>query len=972
MEALNIIKELSSESVDFVKKSVDVTANWITKVLRKWDSHIRTNDRYLNYTYGPAKPLFLKAQGHYIFISWVLVFLLSFFILGPNLDSFHSYAIALLVLSYIGAIVIPLKLTKPERLFWYQVGILLVFSLAIWFVFSGDHIERDDKLYKHILFPLFGLILGGVLLSKFFAWWLLRIYKSTFSKYIKQVELFYSTQQYPMNVSWKAYIRSLLSTPFYHPLKLVFFPSIAILSIADRGWMDIVAWSILLLAFLYLAAASVHERLHYLTDMLNGIFFKGGQFVVSIIVVALAVGRAFDESHITTLIESSPGHVNLTILRYVFVAYVLFWFYEYWVNRNLLEQFVAMFSATISSNQSGRVEFDADSTKTRAAAKNRVLQVHGGSRLIVLGKHIDSTEKGSCWHTYNRTSLLDTIFSQLDISDSSVYNDYQRVQVIKQRMRVFFLILNIYLVIGIAGMIWHYAGLPQKAEVTTHAVTAQEKKQLFNLHTNLFLKNDHQPDESLIFVAASGGGTRAAIYAESVLRGLKDHELLDQVVLTSSVSGGSAAMAYFAAYRDELINGNNTRWEKFSKTMAMPFIQDVLEGMVDWRLVAGIEQEGEQGNHYQTGFRLGELLAESFEYRFEFVDHNNKDRNLIGYQNKFGTIFNTAIVAKYPRWDCATVSQNDKWKQCVCSTDKPLSIRENECADLRTSIGQGGRLVFTNLYDVEGFPNTGKPVNTDKYLTYEVVQDPTVPLSHAAALSANFPPVFPNAAVDINKNKRYWVTDGGASDNRGILSLLYALHDAIKKENIRCKTTKNSKAEKCKGARRHDLHIFVAEASATNLSFKRSSGISAAFGAPARFASQIMVELAREIEEMYADIKGKVSFHYLAMPLIFRSNGGLGTHWMLPTSVNFHQPLNVRLIGEIQEADSIKLTGEQALMLVDELHLKKQALTNNPDKERLWQWICRDQYSNHQQVWHNAITEINGNAKRLDHCATRQ
>jgi hypothetical protein len=970
MEALNTLKTLSSQSVDLVKRSVHKTTNWITDVLRKLDGRIRTNDHRINYTYGDKKPILLKADGHYFFISWVVLFLLTFLILGPNLDSVHGYALILLALFYIVAVLIPLKLAKPNNLFWYQAGLLALLSLAIWFVFSNGHIERDGELYKHILFPGFWLMLVGILLSRRIAPWLLRRFESSFADYIKQVELFYSTQTYPMTVSWRAYLRSLFTAPFYNPVKLLLFPSMCVLLMADRNLMW---WSVGIVGFItwsYLAAANVHERLHYLAEVLNGIFFKGGQLVVSIFVIAVAIGRVFDESHITTLIESSPGKVNMTIIRYVAVAYILFWFFEYWINRSLLDNFVSLFATTKNENEPGRVEFDAYTTKTAVDEKGRVLQAHGGSRLIVLGKH--KKQSYPCWHTYSRGGLLDMIFSQLDKADSDVYEDYQKAQAIKQRMRVFFLILNLYLVLSIVGMTIYYASLPQKAEASSAQLTQQEKDELFNLHEHLFLKKDYLPGEPLIFVAASGGGTRAAIYGESVLRGLRDYGLLDNVVLTSSVSGGSAAMAYFAAYREELINGDEARWEVFSKTMAEPFIQDVLEGIVDWRIVGGVVVKSERGKEYKAGFRLGELLAESFEHRFGFVQTEEEKkqrlptRNAIGIQKNFGAIFNTAIVAKYPRWDCATVAQNEEWKQCVCATDKPLALRENECSDLRTSIGKGGRLIFTNLQNIKGFPNSGKPVTDNEYLTYEVVQDPKIPLSQAAALSANFPPVFPNAAVDVENVRRYWVTDGGASDNRGILSLLYALREAIKEEQERCKTAN------CANAPRHELHVFIAEASATTLSFTRSSGISAVFGAPARFASQLMVDMAREVEEKYAELKGKIHFHYLAMPLILRSNGGLGTHWMLPTSVRFKQPLDIGLQGEFNKAKPVKLSGDLTRKLVDELHVAKQVVTNNPDMDRLWRWICLDQNSSHQQVWNKAISQIDSKAIIPDRCANRK
>ncbi|TNF37768.1 MAG: hypothetical protein EP315_02165, partial [Gammaproteobacteria bacterium] len=681
MEAFNKFKALQSRSVQLVKQNVDKVANSITRCLKHIDKRIRTNDHKLSYTYGERKPLMLKADGHYYLISWVVIFLITFLILGPNLDSIHGVAPPiLLVVSYVAAILIPVIWARPNNLLFYQAGLLAAISLIIWFWLSAGHVERDGQPYRHILFAGFWLMLLGIFLAREIAPWLLGRYTSFFATRIKEVELFYSTRKHPMDVSWLAYFRSFLTAPFYNPIKLLLFPSIFVLLMPDRYLMW---WGIIIVGiavWLYLAAANVHERLHYLSDVLNGIFFKGGQLVVSLVVIALAIARVLDESHVTTLIESSPGKVNMTLIRYVVAAYILFWFFEYWINRYLLESFVKLFSETGNDDEPGRIKFDAHQTKTDVAAKDRILQAHGGSRLIVLGKH--EVTSAECWHTYSRGGLLDMIFSQLDKDDVAINCDYQEAQVVKQRMRVFFLLLNLYLVASIIIMTLHYMDMPQKAEASSVQLTTEEQTALFNLHEHVFTNTGQASDQPLIFIAASGGGTRAAMYAESLLRGLREYDLLDNVVLTSSVSGGSAAMAYFAAYREQLLsdavrNEDGNRWYQYSDVMAQPFIQDVLEGIVDWRIIGGIEQRTNEGERYQAGFRLGELLAESFEHRFDLIELTDQGKkshpnNRIGFQTQFGAIFNTAIVARFPRWDCTSVNQNDAWQQCVCDTSKPL------------------------------------------------------------------------------------------------------------------------------------------------------------------------------------------------------------------------------------------------------------------------------------------------------------
>ena len=47
------------------------------------------------------------------------------------------------------------------------------------------------------------------------------------------------------------------------------------------------------------------------------------------------------------------------------------------------------------------------------------------------------------------------------------------------------------------------------------------------------------------------------------------------------------------------------------------------------------------------------------------------------------------------------------------------------------------------------------------------------------------------------------------------------------------------------------------------------------------FASQLVVEVFRDVEARYHTHKGKLFFHYLPMPNLLRRSGAFGTHWML-------------------------------------------------------------------------------------------
>ena len=151
-----------------------------------------------------------------------------------------------------------------------------------------------------------------------------------------------------------------------------------------------------------------------------------------------------------------------------------------------------------------------------------------------------------------------------------------------------------------------------------------ESSARFELQSRIFGLKQTESQEPVILMAASGGGTRAALYTASVLHGLANLEQLKNVSLLSGVSGGSLGIAYFAANRKALLNSDSREaWQEYYVKMSMPYIEDVFEGAAEWRI---LREE-----------RLGKLLSESFENRLFSA---NPSANL--GSNEIGLIFNTA------------------------------------------------------------------------------------------------------------------------------------------------------------------------------------------------------------------------------------------------------------------------------------------------------------------------------------------
>jgi hypothetical protein len=201
---------------------------------------------------------------------------------------------------------------------------------------------------------------------------------------------------------------------------------------------------------------------------------------------------------------------------------------------------------------------------------------------------------------------------------------------------------------------------------------------------------------------------------------------------------------------------------------------------------------------------LSKLLAESFE-RYLFPRQPT-----LGSFNTPALILNSTVVG-HPA---------DESKALARTIDKPeLTNPAKPCdEDERPfKLMSGGRLIFTNLQDTNKFPQRESPI-PDVRLPYQIVKDLKVPLAYAAALNANFPPVFPNARIQFENDKpgsckrSYYVTDGGAEENLGLISALYALESAVDKIPS--------------GVRIRPIHVVIAEASAVAYDYSQDRGLS--------------------------------------------------------------------------------------------------------------------------------------------------
>ena len=788
---------------------------------------------------------------------------------------------------------------------------ILTVSAVIWFTpgLAGDS-EAVNSLYRHGLIPVMLILLTLIPVAKCLAHCLFPgpdINPETrfrFSAVLGRTDLVFSPRE--PHISCGKIFMAFFNAPVTHAVYLVYLPALAVILIKNEQYMHWVAGVLLFLSLLFLLCTGIHTRYASILRMIRRVLFCGAQLFISLLIIALAAGRLAGISYITTVIESISS--TSIIFFYLCSLYSIFWFYEYWINRALTENLLNVLRQD-RPLRAGIIEYElSDGHKRR-------IQVNGAARFVAVDPDPDIPFSGLKENItiYDRLPL----FKRIVEGAGSPVEARIALQEIVKRYYFYFVFLTALGVLLFGLFIGKLHSLPQLPEYR------QAEKAPAGGHVDLAgLLLGQKDGAGVILLSASGGGTRAALYTASVLRGLRRLNALHDVKLVSGVSGGGAALAYFGAHYKELAESTDDKpWERFSDVMAKPFIQDVLEGSMEWRILKNT--------------RLGELLKESFQRHFYQGENLNKTFGDVAENARLGIILNTAL-AGHPYY----------------ITD--LFNGQMSRRGRSSSIYKGGRLIFTNLSSKRPMFN-GEPLFSalDQGLKYVVEDSPATDLATAAALNANFPPVFSNAAVDIVNSQggydRYWVTDGGAMDNRGTISLLLALETALKKyRDVR-------------PAGIPPLNIIIADASAETVDYHQSRGIATSLGASTSIANRLIRELVEKNMDLYTEGCGgraeDFNVYYLGMPEPFRIRGGMGTHWMLPAEISMVPVKHPD--RKLDEKEKVTLKNFQVKQLINKLHQPRAELNALAEKdEDMKKAVNMMLESPHREVWKNLAKQI--------------
>lgn len=683
-----------------------------------------------------------------------------------------------------------------------QVAVLMLLGGGIW-IFGTDVAPGDGGVYRHLLIPVTAIVGLALLLAARLARSLFAplVVESTYRQGLAVTELFQSRGR-SATAGW-ALLWQVITGLFGSALLLLLPASIAVL-VAPPAYTFLAGAAVLGGMALLVVFTALNERLYAMLRILTARFFRNAALGVSLLLIALGAARIAEVSYVTTVFDGAPG---LEIVLYLVFAYAITWWYDYWMERLVGRELLGLLRTEAGADCQIPYPYTGPEA-TKVPRDERTLALHGLGRFVAYRPRPEKPEQ-----PYFEAWAFRDLFVHLAATGNPGGKAEPKPRQIDRRLSQYFPAIGL-LVAGLlgGGALW----LSKQTQVPgLRAAAGQGKGKTLAGMVGC-------ASGPRIVVAASGGGTRAALFTAAVLEGITQRAPEGAIVAGSGVSGGSAALAYYAGKRPELVRPELPAWDRFHETMAAPFIADVIERASEWRLV--------------KGGRLGILLAESFERRWGL-----RDRREMGQVDDFGLILNTTLAGRFRRAEG--------------HPNLPLAeLASVRFGETKSDVA-GGRLVLTNLSLRGAFPVTGLPFVPKEPLPI-LIDDPATRLENAAALSANFPPVFSNAAVDVGEQTRYWVTDGGAADNRGLEMLLFALR---------------AQAPECPAP--PQIHVVVVEASGVSEKFSQNRGIGSAMGAGAQFAGQLNVELARQLPG--------VQFHMVAMPLALRTADSFGTHWML-------------------------------------------------------------------------------------------
>lgn len=318
-------------------------------------------------------------------------------------------------------------------------------------------------------------------------------------------------------------------------------------------------------------------------------------------------------------------------------------------------------------------------------------------------------------------------------------------------------------------------GLTQKQEIWQKQEEKTIQQQLPKRLDQSEWPHESDYNDPVVVMAASGGGSRAAVFAGLTLRKMNEdpdlRKVIENLQAISSVSGGSLANAAYTARlvsvfeklgHNEYGSSRQDAIKDLDKALSSDFLWPTLTGVFKLRKSRGksIEEEWEQGDVKLEELRLGDLI--------------DKWRDARSQKSKFPPfpipLFNTASLEGHD----VVISPLKMELYTNTMLHEHAASNENYYTEIRKLIqneSDNPTWVFyrNGIYGLENLLDHFNPL-----------------LSSAVRASANFPFGFPLVKVKPDPAKALYfspaknyemvsLTDGGALSNSGMWSLFQLL-----------------------------------------------------------------------------------------------------------------------------------------------------------------------------------------------------
>ena len=332
--------------------------------------------------------------------------------------------------------------------------LLVVVIGGLWLWFTPEHpSEATGGFYPHIYLLFIGALLAVALFSRLLAHIMFSGFEAapTFRNALACEDLL-RNERIPPDVSNLRLLSALINGVTSNPLHFFLLPSF-VAFIAPTNWLWWIVPSFALVSIILVMYGSLSSRWEQMLVYVQRWFLVGSPLVMSLAVILISMLRLLGVQYVSTVLDAAPVGV---LFIFIVMMYVAFWFFEYWVNRWVGEEMLAVLGADRKLSPSYvRCPFEPGWDAPWAGVAGRVVALHGTGRFVAQGwferKHPAPGErqKDHAFTTYGFVELFDALGASQEKGDDFAHD-------IRRRVHLYFTLVNILLIASALGLFyWH-------------------------------------------------------------------------------------------------------------------------------------------------------------------------------------------------------------------------------------------------------------------------------------------------------------------------------------------------------------------------------------------------------------------------------------------------------------------------------------------------------------------------------------